>query len=57
MNQLIEARIISYLEAETGIPTYAEVPEQNKGSFFVVERIGGNSTFDICFFQTADAVS
>lgn len=61
MNQLIEARIISYLEAETKIPTYAEVPEQNKGSFFVVERIGARAenhvdTYTIAVQSYADTL-
>ena len=43
MSQLIEAKVIAHLETETSISAYAEVPELNKGSFFVVERIGARS--------------
>lgn len=37
---MIEKRIIDYLAEAMNLPVYAEIPVQNSGEFFVVEKTG-----------------
>lgn len=41
---MIEAIVISYLEQETGIPTYAERPKNPDAEYLLIERTGSGES-------------